>query len=93
MLICGGVNVHPTALEQHLRHLGYIEDCAVCGLPDAEYGQVVRLYLVLNKATALETIHKDLSTLLPKAQRPREVVLLESIPRTALGKIRRHLLQ
>jgi acyl-CoA synthetase (AMP-forming)/AMP-acid ligase II len=92
MFFCGGVNVYPQHLEQQIGQLEGIKECAVLGIPDAEYGFAVRLYVVLHPQTQLETLYQHCATILPKAQRPKEIIQLETLPRNVLGKLQRHLL-
>ena len=90
MLICGGMNVYPQALEQQIMLLEYLADCAVQGIPDLEYGQAIRLYVVLKKPVQIQQIQQDLALQLPRAMRPKEIVVVAQLPRTALGKLERH---
>jgi acyl-CoA synthetase (AMP-forming)/AMP-acid ligase II len=93
LLSCGGVNVHPHTIELQIAKLSYIKECAVVGVPDAEYGHAIRLFVVLYSDRPLETIRHDVAALLPKAQRPREVIQLDALPRSDLGKVQHGLLQ
>jgi acyl-CoA synthetase (AMP-forming)/AMP-acid ligase II len=93
MLICGGVNVYPQALEQQIGQLETIKDCAVLAIFDPEYGQAIVLYVVLYKPVLVTQLHQDLATMLPKAQRPKEIVVCQTLPRNELGKLQRYLLK
>jgi O-succinylbenzoic acid--CoA ligase len=95
MIISGGENIWPAAVESVLvRHPG-VAEVAVAGAADAEWGERVVAYVVVAPGVdvAAERLLSELRDLVrteiaPFAA-PRQVVIVESLPRTALGKIRR----
>ncbi len=92
LVISGGVNVSPTAVEDVLAQHPDIADVAVAGAPDDEWGERVVAYVVprdLRAVPELAGVRSFAREQLPAAHLPREVVLVESIPRTAGGKILR----
>jgi acyl-CoA synthetase (AMP-forming)/AMP-acid ligase II len=92
MLICGGENVRPRMIEEKVNTLEYVQEAAVVGVPDAEYGQAVCLYIVLKAQVSRANIMKDLERLFPRTLRPRELFIVGTLPRTVSGKImKRHL--
>jgi O-succinylbenzoic acid--CoA ligase len=67
-----------------------VADVAVAGLPDAEWGAVVTAFVVPAGAPpSLDALRDHVKAELPAFAAPRHLILLEAIPRTALGKIRR----
>lgn len=89
LVISGGVNVYPVELEHILLQHEAIFQAAVIGIPDAEYGQRLKAFVSLRPKENLTTLVlkewlKDKAT---GAQKPKEIVFLENIPLTALGKI------
>ena len=92
MIITGGENVWPETVEAVLAHHPAVAEVAVAGVPDPEWGQRVVAWVVPVPAAAAPTA-ADLKALvlqhLPAFCAPKEVRLVERLPRTALGKIQR----
>jgi long-chain acyl-CoA synthetase len=87
LIISGGVNVYPAEVEQVLGEVAGVDDIAVFGVDDEQWGQ---------RVTAAVVGEVDDSTLdaharehLAPAKRPKEYHHLESLPRTPTGKVRR----
>ena len=96
LIITGGENVWPDAVEAVLQHVPGVAEVAVAGLPDPEWGQRVVAWVVPNDRSeppALEALRTAVRDSLPAFCAPKELVLAESLPRTALGKVQRHALQ
>jgi acyl-CoA synthetase (AMP-forming)/AMP-acid ligase II len=93
LMICGGENIYPENIEQRITQLDYVSECAVKGISDAEYGQAIHLFVVLNKSVSHEAIRNDMTHLFPRSQRPKLITELSELPRNAMGKLQRHLLQ
>lgn len=96
MIISGGENIHPVEVEEVLaRHPG-VRDVAVVGEPDERWGERVVAFVVAGDggltAQALDAWCRAGGDLAP-FKRPRRVVFVESIPKTASGKILRRLLR
>ena len=92
LIITGGENVWPEPVERVLMALPSVGDVAVAGLPDREWGQTVTAFIVPRDPAAppsLRDIRATVKAELPASHAPRRVVLKTSIPVTALGKIRR----
>ena len=96
MIISGGENIHPVEVEDALaRHPG-VRDVAVVGEPDERWGERVVAFVVPASpgltAEALDR-HCRESADLGRFKRPRRVVFVREIPKTASGKILRRLLR
>ncbi len=89
-LNCGGLNVQPEVLEQQISSLEYVVECAVRGIPDAEYGTTIDLFVVLTNGFSSQKLQADLEQLLPRATRPKRIRLCSELPRNAIGKLERH---
>ncbi len=73
LLIIGGENVWPETVEAQIGALTGVQECAVGGLPCAEYGQALQAWLVLREAPTPATLARlegDLAALLPRRLRP-----------------------
>jgi O-succinylbenzoic acid--CoA ligase len=91
LIITGGENVWPEPVEAVLRDRPGVVDVAVCGTPDDEWGQIVTAVVVPSRPAppTLDALRDAVKAVLPAYCAPRRLVLVESIPRTALGKVRR----
>jgi acyl-CoA synthetase (AMP-forming)/AMP-acid ligase II len=89
MIIRGGENISPEEVENVLHSNPKIEEVAVIGIPDLEWGQEVRALVVLKKGKQAsdEEIMEFCRSRLSSFKRPRSVVFVDSLPRNALGKI------
>ena len=89
MIIRGGENISPEEVENVLYSHPKIEEAAVIGVPDPEWGQQPGAVVVLKKgesATA-EEIMEYCRARLAGFKRPRSVIFVESLPRSPLGKV------
>jgi O-succinylbenzoic acid--CoA ligase len=91
LIITGGENVWPEPIEAALRDRHGILDVAVTGCRDDEWGQVVTAVVVPSHdgPPSLDDVRRAVKEVLPSYCAPRRMVLVEAIPRTALGKVRR----
>ena len=89
MVISGGVNIYPREIEDVLMQHPAILDAAVVGVPDPEWGESLRAYVVVRPGHALtedevvEYCRRDLADY----KRPRKVVFLPELPRNLTGKV------
>ena len=95
MIITGGENVWPAPIEDALRAHPAVADVAVAGRPDPEWGERVVAYVVPAMAAtppSLDDLRAVVKETLPAFCAPKELVLVDSLPRTAIGKVRRRAL-
>ena len=86
----GGEKVWPDDVERHLIQHPDIHDVAVTGLPDNEWGQIVAAFVVSARPNlSLDEIRAHCRAQLPGYALPKQLELVEAIPRTSLGKVRR----
>ncbi|MFM7783868.1 MAG: AMP-binding protein, partial [Gammaproteobacteria bacterium] len=93
MVISGGVNIYPAEVEKDLIALPGVRDCAVFGIPDAEYGE--RLVAVVESAGPLDGagLAAALAERIARYKIPREFRCVERLPREDSGKIKKRLLR
>jgi long-chain acyl-CoA synthetase len=91
LIISGGVNVYPLEVENALREVPGVEDVAVFGVADPQWGQRV-CAAVVGTATA-EALAAHARTVLAPAKRPKDYTHVTALPMTATGKVRRDALQ
>jgi O-succinylbenzoic acid--CoA ligase len=92
MIITGGENVWPTTVEWALHDCPGVADVSVVGRPDPEWGaRVVALVVPADRADppTLEAVRAWVKERQPPFAAPRELELVDELPRTLLGKIRR----
>jgi o-succinylbenzoate---CoA ligase len=92
LIITGGENVWPEAVEAALIGAPGVADVAVIGRDDDEWGQRVVAVVVPASPTdppSLDALRGVVRAQLPAFCAPRQLVLVNTIERTALGKIRR----
>src|SRR5229473_997623 len=96
MIITGGENIHPAEVEEVMARHPRVRDVAVIGEPDDKWGERVVAFVVPADAgltaDALDRHCLD-SPALANFKRPRRIVFVAAIPRTASGKILRRLLR
>jgi O-succinylbenzoic acid--CoA ligase len=96
LLVTGGENVWPDAVERIVRRLPGVAEVAVAGRPDPEWGTRVVAWVVAATGTTpptLDAIRDAVKAELPAYAAPKELVLVDELPRTALGKVRRRALR
>ncbi|WP_040798646.1 class I adenylate-forming enzyme family protein [Nocardia higoensis] len=93
MLIRGGLNVEPAAVESALIGLPGISEAACIGIPDARMGQVPVAAMVAGPgAPTVAEVRTHLRRVLPAPSMPVRILRLASLPRTPRGKLDRHAL-
>lgn len=94
MIVSGGENVYPLEVENLLVTRDDVVEAAVIGVPDEEFGQRLRAFVVLSDGAPEgdgEELTKDLKDFvrgnLARFKVPRDVVFLDTLPRNPTGKI------
>jgi fatty-acyl-CoA synthase len=89
MVISGGVNVYPAEVEGVLEQHPAIAEAAVIGVPDREWGERVRAFIVLKAGTDLDegTLKTFMRERLAGPKVPRDFVFVASLPRNPTGKV------
>jgi len=89
MIVSGGENVYPAEVADLLVGHPRIADAAVVGVPDDEYGQRLRAYVVRSPEAVLDEadVREHVKANLARFKVPREVVFVDEIPRNAAGKV------
>jgi acyl-CoA synthetase (AMP-forming)/AMP-acid ligase II len=89
MIVSGGENVFPREVEDLLADHDSIEEAAVIGVDDEEFGQRLKAFIVLRDGTDLDEdeVKSHVKANLAGYKVPREVEFLDSLPRNATGKV------
>ncbi len=95
MVISGGENIYPAEVENALTTHPAVAECAVLGLPDARWGEVLAVVLVLHSHTSAtdQELTAYLAQRMARYKLPRRYLRVTSLPRTALGKVQKSQLQ
>jgi malonyl-CoA/methylmalonyl-CoA synthetase len=84
----GGYKISALEIEEVLRSHPKIKDCAVVGIPDLEWGEIIAAGIVLsNKSIELNALKTWLKAKLPVYKTPRKYIELEQLPRNVMGKV------
>ncbi|NVD41864.1 AMP-binding protein [Ensifer sp. HO-A22] len=94
MIITAGYNIAGPEVEAALISHPAVAECAVVGAPDAERGQIVEAYVVLSAGVSandamIKCLQDHVKATIAPYKYPRSVKFLESLPKTATGKIQR----
>lgn len=92
LIISGGFNIYPREIEELLLEQPGISEATVVGRPDASRGEVPVAYIVAAAEMDLVALEAHLRTQLASFKIPRAFVRIDALPRTALGKVQKHLL-
>jgi long-chain acyl-CoA synthetase len=95
MVISGGVNIYPAEIEAALMTLPGVADCAVFGIPDAEFGEALAAAVQPNAAVNLsaQEVKDHLKEKIAGYKVPRVVTFHAMLPREDSGKIFKRLLR
>ena len=89
MIISGGVNIYPAEIEAELRQHPAVYDCAVIGVPNAEWGEEVKAVVQLREGARAseEEIREFLAARVADYKRPRSVDFVAELPYNPSGKL------
>jgi long-chain acyl-CoA synthetase len=95
MVISGGVNIYPAEIEAALMTLPGVADCAVFGIPDAEFGEALAAAVQTNSSVSLsvQEVKDQLKEKIAGYKVPRVVTFHQTLPREDSGKIFKRLLR
>ena len=95
MYISGGENVYPAEVEATYREHPQIREIAIVGEPDPRWGEVGRAHVLLEPGPplSLAALQSWARSRLAPFKIPQSLVIEESLPRTASGKVQKHLLR
>ncbi|OBK53176.1 AMP-binding protein [Mycobacterium sp. 1081908.1] len=89
MIISGGENVYPRAVENALAEHPDIADNAVIGVPDEQFGHRLAAFVVAQPGRSLdpEGLRDYLKGRVSRFEQPRDINIVDSIPRNPAGKV------
>ncbi|GAA4517029.1 AMP-binding protein [Brevibacterium yomogidense] len=94
MIISGGFNVYPREVEDALAAHPSVAQSAVFGVPDEKWGEQVTAAVVLREGHAIDEggLVAHVKDLKGAVQAPKQVLFVDSLPQTAVGKINKRAL-
>lgn len=95
LIISGGENIYCAEVEQAILAIPGVTGAAVLGLPHARWGEVPHAVVTLASGAALDRDRfvEQLSSTLARYKVPRTVEVVDELPRTASGKVQKHVLR
>jgi malonyl-CoA/methylmalonyl-CoA synthetase len=93
LIISGGFNIYPREIEEFLEEQEEISEAAIIAAPDRVRGEVPVAYIVVLREIDAEELETRCRAKLASFKVPRQFIIVEKLPRNALGKIQKHLLR
>ena len=92
MIISGGVNVYPAEIEAALLQHPGVEDAAVVGVPDPKWGEAGIAFVTAleGESLSVDRLIEHLVERLARFKLPKQFRIVDSLPRTAYGKVVKH---
>ena len=87
----GGYKVWPKIVEDSIKQIIGVVDCVVMGIPDEKWGAAVCAWITVqdsHQALNLEDARRHVKKSLPDYCAPQKILIVDQIPRSALGKVR-----
>ena len=95
LVISGGFNVYPKEIESEIDAMPGVVESAVIGVPHADFGEGVTAVVVRSKGADVSeaSVLKALDGRLAKFKMPKRVILVDDLPRNAMGKVQKNILR
>lgn len=92
LIISGGFNIYPREIEEFLTKQEGVAEAAVVGIPHQTRGEIPVAYIVPNEKYDAAEIEEKCKQAFASFKIPRKFISVDNLPRTALGKVQKHLL-
>jgi fatty-acyl-CoA synthase len=95
LIISGGENIYPAEVERVLLEHPDVADCGVIGRPDPRWDEVPVAYVIRRNGASCDSdgLRAHVQSQLARFKVPRDIVFVEDLPRTALGKVQHFMLK
>jgi fatty-acyl-CoA synthase len=87
MIVSGGENIYPAEIERVLLDHASVAEAAVIGVADPRWQEVPVAYVVTRAGISIDTLRAHMLGQLARFKIPRDIVLVDELPRNALGKV------
>jgi malonyl-CoA/methylmalonyl-CoA synthetase len=91
LIISGGFNIYPREIEEFLQEQDGVAEAAVAAAPDRVRGEVPVAYVVATRRIDPRDLEAVCRQKLASFKVPRSFILVDKLPRNALGKVQKHL--
>ncbi len=91
MIISGGENIYPAEIENLINDIEGVTGAAVIGVPDEQWGEVPWAVVTVGgpASVTVESVREHLDGRIARFKIPKNVVVVDELPRTASGKVRK----
>src|ERR1700687_3043528 len=95
LVISGGFNVYPKEIESEIDAMPGVIESAVIGVPHADFGEGVTAVVVCDRNAKVDetSVLKALDGRLAKFKMPKRVIVVDELPRNAMGKVQKNILR
>jgi long-chain acyl-CoA synthetase len=93
LIIVNGFNVYPREVEAALEEHPAVAEAAAIGVPHPDTGQAVRAYVVVTAAVGVDELLAHADERLARFKRPTGIEIVDELPHSAIGKVRKTLLR
>jgi malonyl-CoA/methylmalonyl-CoA synthetase len=95
LVISGGFNVYPKEIESEIDAMAGVVESAVIGVPHADFGEGVTAVVVCDRSAKVDesSVLKALDGRLAKFKMPKRVIVVDELPRNAMGKVQKNILR
>jgi malonyl-CoA/methylmalonyl-CoA synthetase len=95
LIISGGYNVYPKEIEMVLDEAPWVRESAVIGVSHPDFGEGVVAVVVAQPGCKADiaALREGMFTRLAKYKQPKEVIVIDELPRNTMGKVQKNLLR
>jgi malonyl-CoA/methylmalonyl-CoA synthetase len=95
LVISGGFNVYPKEIESEIDAMPGVVESAVIGVPHADFGEGVTAVVVCDRNARVDetSVLQALDGRLAKFKMPKRVIVVDELPRNAMGKVQKNILR
>ena len=95
LVISGGFNVYPKEIESEIDAMPGVVESAVIGVPHSDFGEGVTAVVVCDKGAHVDetSVLRALDGRLAKFKMPKRVIVVDELPRNAMGKVQKNILR
>ena len=95
LIISGGYNVYPKEIESYLDDMEGVDESAVFGIPDRDFGEAVTAVVVAKKGARLDAaaLQAALKSQIAGFKVPKAIHVIAELPRNQMGKVQKNVLR
>ena len=95
MIISGGLNVYPREIELLLDECAGVQESAVVGIEDADFGERVVAFVVAEPDASVDPdgLRSELKENLASFKVPKTITVIDELPRNSMGKVQKTVLR